>query len=294
MVTKTIGKKVLVYTKREKIIEFALITLGCVIFALGIVIFLLPYKIAPGGITGVAVIINRFFGFPAGITMLSINTCIFLLGLKYLGTDFGVKSLYATIVISLLIDFFNEILHLSMRINDPILAPIFGGGVFGAGIGIIVRMGGGTCGSNTLARILAKKMGWKQGTSIMVINSGVIAASGVVFKSADLALYGFLSLYTSSVIIDLIVEGFEYSQGAYIISERAIEIGHVIVYEMKRGVTALNGKGLYTHEDRNVLFTVMSRKEIHDMVAITKKIDPKAFVIITPVHEVLGEGFKVR
>ena len=128
----------------------------------------------------------------------------------------------------------------------------------------------------------------------MLINAGVIASAGYLFKSADLALYAFLALYSSTLVIDMIVEGMEYVRGVYIISDRALEIADAILYELDRGVTAIHGRGLYTHEDKDILFAVAARKEIHDLVATVKKIDPKAFVIITPVHEVLGEGFRRR
>lgn len=294
MTDQAIRKKVLVFSRREKLAEYAVITAGSAIFALALVLFLLPYRIAPGGISGVAVIINGLTGFPAGVSMLCFNIPIFLIGLKFMGADFSAKSLYATIAISLFTDFFNEVLHLSLKIGDPILAPVFGGVVFGVGLGLIVKMGGGTSGSNTLARILARHTNLKQGASIMAINSGVIVAAGIFFGSADLALYGFLALYSSSIVIDLIVEGLEYARGAYIISERAVEIADSVLYEMDRGVTVLKGKGFYTQEEKDVLFVVVARKEIHDLVAIVKKIDPAAFCIISPVHDVLGKGFRKR
>lgn len=290
----TLRRTVLVFTRKEKLLEYFVITIGSAIYALAVVLFLLPYKIAPGGITGIAVIINQLTGFPAGAAMLCFNIPIFIAGIKYLGADFGVKSLYATIIISLFTDVFNEVMHLKIAISDPILAPIFGGVIFGAGLGFIIKVGGGTSGSNTVARIIARYTNFKQGTSIMIINSGVIVVAGIIFRSADLALYGFLSLYASTVVIDLIVEGLEYARGAYIISKHSIEIADVILYEMERGATAIKGQGLYTHEDRDLLFVVVTRKEIHNLVAIVKKIDPKAFCIITPVHEVVGEGFRRR
>ncbi|OGQ22284.1 MAG: hypothetical protein A3C46_06935 [Deltaproteobacteria bacterium RIFCSPHIGHO2_02_FULL_44_16] len=287
-------ERLLARSKREIFFEYAVITFGSVIFALAVVLFLLPYQVAPGGVTGAAIIIHFLTHFPVGVTMFTINMVIFLLGLKTLGVDFTMKSIYASAVISFCTDLFHEVWHLQMPIRDAVLAPVFGGVVLGVGLGLIIRMGGGTSGSNTLARVISRYTNLKQGAAIFVINSGVIAAAGIIFKSADLALYGYVAVYTSSLVIDFIVEGFEYARGAYIISSRNIEIADMIVYEMGRGVTTLSGRGFYTQEDRGVLFTVMPRKEIHDLITIVKRIDPKAFVIIMPVHEVLGEGFKMR
>lgn len=226
--------------------------------------------------------------------MLVLNIVIFFLGLKFLGREFSIKSLYATTLISVFIDLFHHVFFLHMSIEDKVLAPIFGGVVFGAGLGCIIRMGGGTIGSNTLARIISRHTNLKQGASIMLVNSGVVALAGFVFHSADVALYGFLSMYASSIVIDLIVEGLEYARGIYIISERTIEIADVIVYQFSRGATTIEGKGFYTQEKRDIIFTVVTRKEVHALTAIVKKLDPKAFMIITPVHEVLGKGFKNR
>jgi uncharacterized membrane-anchored protein YitT (DUF2179 family) len=289
-----VRKKILVFSKREKILEYAVITLGSTIFALAMVLFLLPYKIAPGGVTGLAVIINRLTQLPAGAIMLAFNIPIFLIGIKILGMDYSAKSLYSNIIISLFTDIFNEVLHLKLAIGDPILAPIFGGVVFGIGLGLMIKVGGGTSGVNTLSLILMRYTNLKQGASIFVMNSGIILVAGVIFKSADLALYGYLAMYASSVVIDMMVEGMEYARGAYIISDRSLEIADVVLYELGRGATALKVQGLYTYEEKNMLLVVVTRKEIHDLVAIVKKIDPTAFVIITPIHEVLGKGFRRR
>lgn len=287
-------KKILVFTRRELFFEYLVITAGAAIFALALVLFLLPYRIAPGGISGIVIVINRLTGLPAGATMLCFNIPIFFLGVRFLGAGFGIKSLYATVVISAFTDLFNEGLHLALPIGDPILAPIFGGVVFGFGLGLIIKVGGGTSGSNTIACIIARHTNLKQGTAIFLMNVGIILAAGYFFGSADLALYGFLSMYASTIVIDLIVEGLEYARGAHIISERSVEIADAVLYELGRGVTALRGRGLFTHEDKDVLFVVVTRKEIHDLIAVVKKIDPKAFVVIAPVHEVVGEGFRRR
>lgn len=289
-----IRKKILVLTSKEKIFQFAVITVGAVIASLALVLFMLPYKVAPGGVPGLAVIITTMTKFPAGITMLILNIPCFALGLWILGREFSAKTIYTAVSISVLTDFFNEILHLRITIHDPILAPIFGGVFFGVGVGLILKMGSATMGSGTIARILALKTNLKQGTAIFIINGVVIFAAGFTFRSADLALYGFLATYSSSVIVDMIVEGLEYARGAYIISDRAIEIADVILYEMQRGVTAFRGRGLYTHSDKDILFVIVTRKEIRDLTTIARKIDPAAFVIVTPVHEVLGQGFRRR
>lgn len=281
-------------SKREVCIQYLLITLGSIIFALGMVLFLIPHRIAPGGISGIAIIINYITGWPAGTTMLAFNIPIFLLGWRILGIHFTIKSLFSSVLIAVFTDIFNEVLHIKMAISDPILAPIFGGVVFGFGLGIVMKMGGGTSGSNTLARIIARCTNLKEGSAIMMMNVFIITGAGFAFHSADVALYACISFYVASLIIDMMVEGMEYARGAFIISERNIEISDAIIYGFERGATAFRGRGLYTHEDRDILFIVVTRKEIHDLIALVKSIDPKAFIVVTPVHEVLGEGFRRR
>lgn len=287
-------KKILVYTSKEMILQYLVITIGSAIFALSVVLFLLPYKVAPGGIPGIAIIISTLTKYPPGITMLVLNIPCFVLGLCCLGKDFSAKTIYTAVAISFFTDFFNEVLQLDLHLKQTILAPVFGGVTLGVGMGLILKVGGATMGTGTLAKLIATYTNIKEGTAILAMNSIVICVAGFIFRSADLALFGFLATYAASVIVDKIVEGIDYVKAAYIISDRAIEIADVILYEMERGVTGLHGSGLYTHREKDILFVVVPRKEIHDIVKIAKKLDPQAFVIVAPVHEVLGQGFRRR
>ncbi len=274
--------------------QYSIITLGAAIFGLAMTLFILPHKIAPGGISGVAVILNHHSGIPAGFIMLAFNIPIFFAGLKVFGRGFGAKSLYGTVMISVFTDLFNEWMHLSIDVGDPMLSPVFGGIVLGVGLGLILKMGGATSGSGTLARIIANYTGFKHGNAILVINTLVVAWAGFTFHSTDLAMYGLLALYVSSKVIDVIMEGMGYARGAFIISSKTQEVGDVIVSQMNRGATALKGRGVYTDAEREVLFCIVTRRETVELVAAVRIIDPLAFVVITEVHEVLGEGFRPR
>ncbi|MBU4484105.1 YitT family protein [bacterium] len=289
-----IKKRVLQFTLKEKFFQYAVMTIGSAIFAASLVLFLVPHQIAPGGVSGLGVIIHSVSNIPVGVAMICFNVPIFVLGLWLLGVDFSTKSIYATILIAIFTDFFNEFFHLSVKLGDPILAPIFGGIGLGLGMGLVIKVGGGTSGSGTLARILARYINLKEGNAIILVNTGVIVIAGFVFRSADLALYGFIALYISALVSNSVIEGMDYVKGAYIISDKTQEIGEAILSEMNRGGTALHGRGLFTHEEKDILFIVVESKEIHDLTKIARNIDEGAFVIVTPVHEVLGKGFRRR
>jgi uncharacterized membrane-anchored protein YitT (DUF2179 family) len=279
---------------REMLFQYLVITLGAAIFGLSITLFMVPYKIAPGGISGIVVVLNNLYGWWPGFLFLAFNIPIFLLGIKLLGTSFGLKSIYGTVMISVFTDLTGEILNLRMGINDVILAPVFGGVVMGVGLGLIIKMGGATSGSGTIARIIARYTNFTHGTAILIMNTTIIAVAGFVFRSADLAMYGLLSLWISSKVIDAIMEGMDYARGVFIFTEKVEPITDIILNHMDRSGTALKGRGLYTNHDREVIFCVLMRKEVPDLVYAIRKIDSRAFVVISQVYEVLGEGFRPR
>lgn len=275
---------------------YLLITLGAIIFGLSISLFMVPYHIAPGGVSGVAIILNHLTGLPTGLIMAVLEIPIFFAGFKYLGAQFSVKVLYATIMTSLSTLVFSDIFHVKMTLpsNVEMLAPIFGAVIMGTGLGLIIRAGAATSGSGTIARIMARFSNLSIGNAIGLINSVVIIFAWVVFKDAVAAMYGLMALFISSKVIDVIVEGIDYARGVFIISSRTDEITEMILHDLKRGGTALHGKGMYTGHEKDVLFVVVERKQITGLVRQILAIDRKAFVIVTEVYEVYGEGFKPR
>jgi len=287
-------KRKLLSTWRERLFEYAIITLGAAIFGLSITLFMLPYKIAPGGVSGVVVVLNYLYDWPPGLVMLCFNIPIFLAGVRVLGSGFGAKSIYGTIMISIFTDLTHETLELRMAIDDPILAPLFGGVVMGVGLGLIIKMGGATSGSGTIARIIARYTNFKHGTAILVINTTIIAVAGFVFQSPDLAMYGLLSLWVSSKVIDAIMEGMDYARGVFIFSSKMDDISDLIIHHLNRSGTALKGRGLYTNREREMVFCVLTRKQLPELTYAIRKVDPNAFVVIMNVYEVLGEGFRPR
>jgi len=254
--------------------------------------FLVPNKIAAGGVSGIATIVYYAARFPVGLTMLIINVPLFLIGIRKLGVGFGIRSLFGTVTISLAVDLLAPVLPVPTR--EPLLASIYGGIVTGIGIGIVFRNRGTTGGTDLAAAIVNNYMKMSVGVVLFMIDAAVIAAAGITFKSAELALYALLTIFLTSRVIDMVQEGFGYAKAALIISDRPREISEAILSQMDRGVTTLKGKGMYTGTDRDVVFSVVTRAEISILKKLVHSIDPKAFVILTDVHEVLGEGFKRR
>lgn len=274
--------------------EYLGLAFGATMMSVSLILFLVPAKIAPGGVSGLAMVLHHHWGLPVGMMMLVFNIPLFLLGLKVLGKRFGPRTAFAFTIVSLTYDFFDKVLHFQPATTEPLLAAVFGGIVLGFGLGIVFRMKGTTGGSDILGQIIHKYRNISVGIGIMVVDFFVISFAGFAFHDIKLALYGFISLYASSKVIDVVLDGFDYARSLQIISEKPNEIMNAITRDMHRGGTSINGIGFYTRKERNILFTVVTRKEVATVRQIVQKIDPKAFIIISNVHEVLGEGFRPR
>lgn len=276
------------------IYEYTGLATGSAIMSLGLVLFLIPAKIAPGGVSGIGIVLHHLFDLPVGMIMLIFNFPLFILGLKILGKQFGPRTFFSFIFVSITTDLFDKILHLGAATENLLLTSIFGGILLGIGLGIVFRFKGTTGGSDIVGQIIHKYTIVTIGTAILFVDFFIISFAGIAFHNVNLALYGFISLYFSSKVLDVILDGFEYARSFYIISEKQNEIIEAITGEMGRGGTEIYGKGFYTRKERNILFTVVTRKEVAILRQLVKKIDPNSFVIIANVHEVLGEGFRPR
>lgn len=293
---------------REKFLrgfyDYLWIILGSIITAAAINLFLVPYKIAPGGVTGIATVIYYLSGqrFPVGTTMLILNIPLFIFGMKFIGGKFTVRTLFSTVFLSVVIDLsepftslFSKQLALEKLSASPdyLLYAIFGGFFMGLGLGLVFKSGATTGGTDLAARIVHHfAPGLTMGKLLLLIDSAVIVFAAISFSSFLLALYAILSLYISSKIIDVILEGINFAKAVFIISDHSDEIAQSIMKELERGVTGLSGKGMYTGKDKRVLYCIIQRGQLALLKALVKKIDSKAFIILGDVTEVLGEGFK--
>jgi len=270
-------------------IDYTGISIGAIIMALSLNMFLEPNTIAPGGVTGLAIVIERLTGIPIDITNLVINIPLFVFGIIILGKAFGGKTLYATIALS----FFIRIMPKANLTTDFLLAAVFGGVLMGIGLGIVFKFGGTTGGTDLAGAILNKFFpGLSVATFMMIMDLGVVTIAGIVNRRIETALYSVITLYIIVKVIDLILEGIGYEKAFLIVSNYPEKMGKIILEELDRGVTVLKGKGLYSGMDKELLLCVVNRSQITKLKEIVHTVDKRAFVMIADVHEVLGEGFK--
>ena len=279
---------------KKWILSYTYLIVGTFILALGYAFFMTPYKIVPGGIYGISIVLHHKFGFPVGMAALCFNLPLTLIGFKILGSRFGVK----TFVCFILTAFFTDGLIYFIG-NDPLnlhdevlLASIFGGAVMGVGVGVIFKSRASSGGSDVIASILSKYTKIPLGTQLMLVDSIIVIFGFIVFQDWKIPLYSWLTIFIMGKVIDVVLKGFSDDKTVFIISQKSEEIRNAIIYDLKRGGTIFNGKGMFTKEKKEVLFTVVNRREIPDLVQFIFNIDPGAFISIQDAHEIIGKGFK--
>ncbi len=275
------------------IVEYIGITLGCALMAISLNFFLKPNMIAPGGVTGFAIILEELIGIPIDITNLAINIPLFILGLMILGRTFGAKTAFAIFALSGFIRLFIIIFgDNAMITQDLLLASIYGGVLFGVSLGMIFRLDGTTGGTDLAGAILNKYFPHISTAKLMMaLDLIIVVIAGLVEKNIEISLYSIIALYIAVKLADFIVEGLNYAKSFYIISEKSEAIGYRIMEEIGRGVTVLEGRGLYTGNKRNVLLCVVNRTQVIKLKKIVHEIDERAFIMVSTIQEVVGEGF---
>ncbi len=270
------------------------IIVGGVVFALGYAIFLIPHQIVPGGVSGIAMILRFLYGTPVGIMSIVLNVPLFIIALRVLGVRFGFRSIATIIYTNLLIDILVYQVHIKTPTDNPVLASLYGGILLGAGLGLIFRGDASTGGTDIVGQVFSRYTNLSVGMWIMIVDIGVITLAGFTTHSIELALLGYLALFLSSKVIDLILEGIDYARAAFVVSTKNNEITDQIYDKMRRGVTILDGHSPYSGEKRPVLMCVITKKETPFFRSMVRRIDEDAFVILTDVFEVLGKGFRPR
>ncbi|MFW6035141.1 MAG: YitT family protein [Halothermotrichaceae bacterium] len=277
------------FKKKQLILDYTGITLGSALTALALTVFLIPNKIAAGGVSGLATIIYHLFNIRVGVTTLILNLPLILAGIKILGVSFGTRTFYGMISLALFIDIFQPVVPVLTK--DLLLATIYGGVLAGLGLGLVFISKGTTGGTDMVARLINHYTGFSVGQGLLIADGLVVFLAGIFF-SAEVALYAALAIFITSKTIDLVQEGIDFKKAAFIISDRPDQIKKDIINDLDRGVTVLKGYGGYTGDDKEVLFCIITRSEVTKIKRMVYGVDRKAFVIITTVHEVLGEGFK--
>ncbi len=272
---------------REFITGYLQILAGCLLGAAAYPAFLIPNNIAPGGLTGVATILNYLFHWPVGTVSLLLNVPLFIIGYRSMGKIFAFRSLIATALFSLLID----VLPIRPVSEDPLLGTLFGGVVLGAGLGLILRGGATTGGTDMIARMVHRRLPFiSVGMFLFAIDCLVVLGAAVAIGTEQ-ALYAFINIYVCSKVIDAVMMGFGGNKACFIMSARWEAVTARLMKEVGRGVTHLNARGAYTGKQQPVVLCVAARQEIMLVKRIVQEEDEKAFMFITEAHEALGEGF---
>lgn len=273
--------------KNSALQDFLLIAFGTLIMSAGYISFFLPNDIAPGGLTGIATLIRHLTGLPVGTVTLVMNIPLFLVGFRKMGLSFFLRSLAATVALSLLIDY----LPLPVLTTNPMLASVFGGIAMGAGLGMILKGGATTGGTDLLASLIADRFpGINLAWVLFGVDALVVAASAFIFEPES-AMYALIALYLSSVAIDTVQEGVGRAKFFLVVTDHAQVISERIIGELDHSVTQLQGTGMYSGEEKQVLLCVVYRSRVSAMKRIIQDEDPRAFCVVYDVREALGEGF---
>lgn len=273
---------------KKYLMEMLGILLGTAILAAAFSMFLIPNKIAAGGASGLGILLFHLWRLPVGVTVLLVNIPLFLLAWHFLGWRVVAHSLVGSMLFPLLLLLLDPLPAIT---SDLLLTSVFGGIAVGVGLGIVFRFQGSTGGTSLGALLINHFWGFSSGQSLVVADLLIILAAGLIFN-AEVALFALLSLLVSAKVIDVVQEGFAYSKAALIISGEKEKIAARIMNELERGATFLEGKGAFTGAEREMILCIFAQSQVTRLKNIVSETDPNAFVIVTNVGEVLGEGFR--
>jgi uncharacterized membrane-anchored protein YitT (DUF2179 family) len=299
----------MVFLPNEKIFslkwfkDYSLILIGSFILAVGFVFFISPHRIVPGGVYGIAIVVHymtagmfRFWpdGIPIGLFGLILNIPLTIAGIKILGPRFGVKTVVGFVLSSVFMDMitYMRVDGDAPLVQDVLLSCVFGGVLVGFGLGLIFKARATSGGSDIIAMIIAKYTHLQLGQLMIYVDSAIVLCGLVAFKDWQIPLYSWVVIYITGKAIDITLEGSDYNKALLIISEKHEEIKHKILIDLERGGTYLNGTGMYTGEQKQIIYTVVSRREVAILEEFISKIDPDAFITVMDAREILGEGFQ--
>lgn len=270
--------------------KYFVITAASILFGAGISLFIDPNNLAPGGVSGLSIILNRLVPVETGTLFLLLNVPVIALGAWKFGWKFILSTLYAIFITSAATNLFEQMEPLT---REPLLGAMFGGVCTATGIGFVLRSGGTTGGTDIIVKCLKlKKPHLKTGTIFLVVDSVIIVLGGIVFGRLDAVLYSVISAATASWMLDLVLYGRDEAKMIYIISNVPTVITERILKELNIGVTYLTGTGAYKKEEKQVIFCVVKKQNAYKVEEIVKQEDTHAFMIIASATEIYGEGYK--
>ncbi len=274
------------------VVDCAVIAVGAVLMGVALSVFMVPFKIAPGGVSGLATVLHYLAGLRVSVLIPLINIPIFIIGIIRLERDFLVKSVFGTFVLSIATE---TAAILPPPTSDPLISAVFGGAVMGIGISAVLSRGGTTGGTDILVLVIRRSFSEVSvGRLYLLIDGAVIAMAGLAFSSGEVIFYSAVSLVVSTYMTDAALEGLNLARLVYIISDSNREICDRIYAELKRGVTGLNSVSMYSGRSGRILMCVIRKGQLSKLKKIIQDIDKDAFVIICDAKEVMGSGFEMR
>ena len=275
---------------KQVLVKYLLISVGCVIYAAAVALLLDPNQLAPGGVVGISVILNRMVGLPTGTVMLCINIPLLLLGIWKLGLKFFFSTVYATVFSSMIT---NLLAPFGPVTEDLLLGSVFGAVLLAVGMAIVFRAGATTGGTDIIVRLLKLKYKHVEtGKLFFCTDLIVVSASIIVFRNMNTGLYALLSIIVFAIVFDIVLYGGDTAKMVYVVSEREKAIASRIMSELEIGVTYVHGEGAYTGREKQVILCVAKKQLFPNIKEIVKKEDPSAFMIVSNASDIYGEGFK--
>jgi len=284
------------------LINYSLIITGTFILAAGFVFFITPYRIVPGGVYGISIVIHYMTkgmfsfapdGFPVGLMGLIMNIPLTFLGIKILGPRFGIKTVLGFVLTSAFMDgltwWWGD---LPLVEDDALLSSIFGGVLIGFGLGLIFKSKASSGGSDIVAMIFAKYTKLPVGQLIIYVDSVIVLVGLVAFGDWCIPLYSWIVIFITGKVIDVVMQGINYDKTLFIISDKYDEIRDKIINDLDRGGTFISGKGMFNGDEKTIIFTVVNRRELAMIEEFIHKTDPRAFLTVMDANDIIGEGFR--
>lgn len=273
--------------------NYSFILIGAFIMASGFVLFITPYKIVPGGVYGISIVLHYLIGTPVGMMALAFDIPLTLLGIKILGPRFGMKTVVGFFATAIFMDTLTYFYGSEPLVqDDALLSSIFGGLFIGVGLGLIFKAKATSGGSDIIAMIVSKYTKLPLGQLMIVVDSLIVLVGLIAFKDWKIPLYSLIVIFITGKVVDVILEGMSYDKVLFIVSDKTKEIKEKIVTDLNRGGTLVHGEGMYSGNEKSIVFTVVTRREMSMLQEFINSIDPNAFVTVLNSNEILGNGFK--
>ncbi len=277
---------------KSLLIEILGLIIGSLLMSIGLNMFFKPYTIAPGGLSGLSLVISKLSGLSVSTIMLLMGIPLIIFSIRILGKKDALKTLMGMLILSGFLDITAPLANV-VATQDVLLSSISGAILLGAGIGIIFSVDGSTGGTDLIALMVNRAFpSIPLSKCLICIDGMVVISAGIVNRNLETMLYSAIALYIISKVVDMIVSGFDYSKAFTIITDNEEVLRDAIINDIKRGVTIIDAKGGYTNKEKSMMLVVVRKKQEVHLKKLVKRVDSKAFVIVSNVHEVLGEGFK--